>query len=143
MRKKSSNFSYKKAFTLFEFVLILAILSLLLTQAFPRFAFNENLCLHQLRIKLSKANDAFLHLYTQRILDSSQPHLIAPILEELTNAKDRDCFFEYKKEKLFGRIGKKTLLFEISPKGFKSKPKIYCSLSNELCRAFWQKTLKK
>lgn len=142
MRKKLSNFSHKRAFSLFEFVLLLAIFALLLTQALPHFVLDETLCFHQLRIKLSKANDAFLHLYTQSILQSSQPSPIAPILKELTQ-KDKNCFFEYKKGKLLAHIGTKILPFEISPKDFKSKPKIYCSLSNELCRIFWQKTLKK
>lgn len=143
MRQKPFNFSHKKAFSLFEFILFLAIFSILLTQALPRFTFNEALCLQQLRIKLSKANDSFLHLYTQSILQSKSPQSIAPILGELTQPNKKNCFFEYKRNKLLARIGKKTLSFEISPKDFKSKPKIYCSLSNELCRMFWEKTLKK
>lgn len=143
MRKKPSNFSHKKAFSLFELLLFLGIFAILLTQALPRFTLNETLCFHQLRAKLAKANDAFLHLYTQSLLQSSQSHPIAPILEELTAQNNPNCFFEYKKGRLLARMGKKTLPFEISPKDFKSKPKIYCSLSNELCRMFWQKTLKK
>lgn len=143
MRKKQSNFSHKRAFSLFEFILFLAIFAIILAQALPRFSLNETLCFNQLRIKLSKANDAFLHLYTQSILASSRPSSITPILEELTLQKDKNCFFEYKKGRLLARIGKKTLPFEISPKDLKTKPKIYCSLSNELCRVFWQKTLKK
>lgn len=143
MRQKPYNFSHKKAFSLFEMMLFLAISGILLTQALPKLNFGQTPCLEQLKSKLLQANDAFLTLYSQKMMQFNAPFLIAPVLENLTQKINKHCFFEYKKSKLFAHIGSKTLSFEISPKDFQSKPKIYCSLSNALCRKFWQRTLKK
>lgn len=142
MRKKSSNSSLRAGFSLFEILLVLAMIAIILASALPRFATHETLCLHELRAKLSKANHAFMRLYTQSILQSQKP-LIEPILQELTTQENQSCFFAYKKGKLSAKIGRQTLNFEIVPNDFRAKPKIYCSLSNALCRAFWQRTLKK
>lgn len=142
MRKKQSHFSHSSAFSLFELILVIFILAVLGYQALPRFWASESVCLYKLRNKLLKSNDALTLLYAKHVV-SVQRVDVSLILEDLTDRQDPHCFFEYRQDRLLAHIGRQTLGFVIDPKDFSSKPKIYCSLSNELCRSFWGKKLKK
>lgn len=55
----------------------------------------------------------------------------------------KNCYFQRSKNGLIAHIEGKKLGFIIAPSDLSYKPKIYCQLSNELCREFLGKTSKK
>lgn len=142
MRKKSSHFLTRGAFSLIELVSVILILGIISHHAFPRFFVQEHLCIQELRAKLSKANAEFTKLYEQSILQNKMPN-IQNILQDLTSSQNPSCVFKHTKQKLIAHIGNKTLSFAIDPKDFSTKPKVYCKLSDNLCQNFWGKKLKK
>lgn len=142
MKKRIFLFSLNRGFSLLELVIVIAILGIIAFHAFPRFLIQESLCLYQLRIRLQKANQEFLTYYARSITHNQTPK-IDLVLQELTKRDDPQCYFELKNHKLVAHFNTKVLEFAIAPKDFSSKPKIYCQLSNQLCRSFWGKHLKK
>lgn len=142
MRKNSSHFLTREAFSFIELLCVVAMLVIISYHAFPRFFVSESLCMYELRLRLQKANDEFLKLYTKQVIQNQKPDTQS-VFKELLQGKDPQCYFEYKKQRLVAHIGKNTLSFVIEPKNLAYKPKIYCHLSNELCRTFWGKKLKK
>ncbi|MCE3047641.1 hypothetical protein LW138_06100 [Helicobacter sp. faydin-H17] len=123
-------------------MIVIAILGIIAFCAFPRFFIQESLCLYHLRNRLQKANQEFLMHYARSITENQAPK-IDLVLQELTKRDDPRCYFELKDHRLVAHFDTKALEFVITPKDFSSKPKIYCQLSNQLCRNFWGKQLKK
>lgn len=69
---------------------------------------------------------------------------IEEILSLLLERKSREnCYFQKSSKGIEAKIEGKTLSFTLSPLDFSYKPKIYCQLTNELCREFLGKTSKK
>ncbi len=142
MRISSSLFSLNRGFSLLELVVLIILLSFLSYHLIPRFFVQESLCIYELRAKLAKANQDLVSIYVQKVLQSKEVK-IHQVLQDLTQRNNSSCFFDYRKNRLIAHIGKKSLPFLISPQDFSTKPKIYCSISNDLCRKFWAKKLKK
>ncbi|WP_363322197.1 type II secretion system protein [uncultured Helicobacter sp.] len=144
MRVRPSLLSHTKGFSLIEMLLCVGILGILLWMALPRASsFSQKECLYTLRAKLLKAQDEFFAQYLQALMTQSAPQALDPILHQLARKEDPQCYFELKDSQLIAFVQGKRINFLIEPKDFSYKPKIYCQLSNSLCREFWGKEYKK
>lgn len=87
-----------------------------------------------------------MELYSSKALrgespTSSEIDEVLSILLERSGGEN--CYFQRSTKGVNAKIEGKTLSFTLSPLDFSHKPKIYCQLTNELCREFLGKTSKK
>lgn len=147
MRAKDILSSQTKAFSLFELLICVAILGILLLVALPKVSnFSHQKCIFTLREKLQKTHNTLLELYSTKILkgEGVQAREVEMILDTLTQREgNTNCYFQRSKNGFVANIEGKKLNFLITPNDLSYKPKIYCQLSNELCRDFLGKTSKK
>lgn len=143
MRAKDILSSQTRAFSLFELLVCIAILSILLLIAIPKVtSFAYQRCLFELREKLNRAHYSLLELYSSKALRGESMGDLDGVFLALTQ-KEGNCYFQRSSNGLVAYIEGKKLDFLISPIDFSTKPKIYCQLSNETCRDFLGKTSKK
>lgn len=147
MRAKDILSSQTRAFSLFELLTCVAILGILLIFALPKVSnFSHQKCIFTLREKLQKTHNALLELYSTKILkgEGVQAREVEMILDTLAQrGGNTNCYFQRNKNGFVANIEGKKLNFLITPNDLSYKPKIYCQLSNELCRDFLGKTSKK
>lgn len=147
MRAKDILSSQTRAFSLFELLICIGILGILLVFALPKVSdFSHQKCIFTLRERLQKAHDALLELYSSKALrgERVEREEINAIISLLTQRESgKNCYFQKNKNGVIAYIEGKKLSFLISPSDFSYKPKIYCQLSDELCRDFLGKTSKK
>lgn len=121
----------------------MAILSVLLLIAMPKMtSFAYQRCLFELRERLDRANHSLLEIYSSKALRGESVGDLDEVFSALTQ-KEGNCYFQRSSNGLVAYIEGKKLSFFISPIDFSTKPKIYCQLSNEICRDFLGKTSKK
>lgn len=133
--------SCSDAFSFLELLLIIGILAVFALFALPKMSVGKKPCIYELRAKLAVANTEFLKIYERSITQGSEI-AYQGVIDRLSVPISSSCYFVYSK-KLVAYIEGEKLEFELLPKDFSSKPKIYCSLSSALCREFWGKTMKK
>lgn len=144
MRARVSPSLLTRGFSLFEALLCIAILGILLYLALPKMSsFAQKECLYALRAKLLKAQDEFFALYSHALLTQEPLQSPYKILASLEEKISPQCYFQVKNAQIIAFVYGKKLLFTLYPQDFSYKPKIYCSLSNEMCREFWGKEAKK
>lgn len=145
MKARDILSSQTKGFSLFELLICIGILGILLTIALPKVStFAHQRCLFELRENLQSTHHSLLELYSKEALGGEiKSEEIEKILTLLTQRKNPNCYFQRSKNGITANILGKKLNFVISPLDFSHKPKIYCQLSNQLCREFLGKTSKK
>lgn len=146
MKARDILSSQTKGFSLFELLICIGILGILLAIALPRLtSFAHQRCIFELRERLQKAHHLFLELYSKQALREGgiSSEEIERIFELLVQKEGSNCYFQRSKNGLIANIEGRKLSFVITPSDFSYKPKIYCQLSNELCREFLGKTSKK
>lgn len=147
MRAEDILSSQTRAFSLFELLICIGILGILLIFALPKASdFSHQKCIFTLRERLQTAHNALLELYSTKALEgkSVSRDEVEAILSSLTQREGaKNCYFQRSKNGLIAQIEGRKLSFVIAPNDLSYKPKIYCQLSNELCREFLGKTSKK
>lgn len=87
-----------------------------------------------------------MELYSSKALKGeivSQSEIEEVLSLLLERKSGENCYFQRSTKGVNAKIEGKTLSFTLSPLDFSHKPKIYCQLTNELCREFLGKTSKK
>lgn len=144
MRAKPSLLSLTKGFSLLEFVFCIGMLGILVFMAMPKTSsLAQKECLFTLRARLLKAQDEFFSLYSQALLTHSGVKNPQKVLLTLSEKENPQCYFQIRFPQIIANVHGKKLAFTLFPEDFSYKPKIYCSLSNAMCREFWGKEAKK
>ncbi|PAF49566.1 hypothetical protein BKH41_02565 [Helicobacter sp. 12S02232-10] len=139
--------SISKAFSLIEIVFGIVILGILVSVAIPRLSSDSKICELALSSKLgilqSKISLLFTkaHLSDQKINRSEIFALLGALDKDGTN----ECFLRFNPQNLtiLAKSHSQATILRISPKDFSSNPKIFCELSNPLCKKINYKTKKK
>ncbi|PAF52360.1 prepilin-type N-terminal cleavage/methylation domain-containing protein [Helicobacter sp. 13S00477-4] len=139
--------SNSNAFSLIELVLAIVIFGIILSVAIPKLSSNEKICEIRLSSKIGVIQNELSRLFTQAFLSNKAINItkIHNLLYDIQKDNSNECFlkFDSKNGTIKAKSYSKMTTFEISPKDFSTNPKIFCNLSNSLCKRINHKTNNK
>lgn len=142
--------SIRGAFSSFELLCVVVIVAILASVGVRYLGqFSHKQCLLELKSRLYHTQNLLSNYYADSFLNANEPNplhsrqILHRLMEQTNSSSHPSCGFVLTQNDLEAHIKGQILKFIIDPPSLSINPRIYCNLSQPLCKEFSDRRLEK